>query len=50
MGDQDYENEYNERKKKLRVMHKKLKDSKEIQEIYHKIMGSDESATETSGN
>lgn len=40
MGDSDYEKSYLERKKKLRQLHKKLKDTKEIQEIYHKIMGS----------
>jgi hypothetical protein len=40
MGDSDYEKSYLERKKKLRQLHKKLKDTKEVQEIYHKIMGS----------
>ncbi|MDA3856003.1 MAG: hypothetical protein PF569_07100 [Candidatus Woesearchaeota archaeon] len=40
MGDQQYENDYLERKKRLRVLHQKLKDTKEVQEIYHKIMGS----------
>lgn len=42
MGDVEYEKEYNSRKKRLRDMHVKLKNSKEIQEIYHKIMGSAE--------
>lgn len=40
MGDPAYENEYLARKKKLRGLHQKLKDTKHIQEIYHKIMGS----------
>lgn len=43
MGDIDYENEYLARKKKLRKLHSSLKNSREIQEIYHKIMGSPES-------
>lgn len=43
MGDADYENEYIARKKKLRKLHSNLKNSREIQEIYHKIMGSSES-------
>lgn len=42
MGDQDYETEYLKRKQKLRSLHGKLKDTKHIQEIYHKIMGSAE--------
>ena len=42
MGDADYENEYLDRKKRLRELHKKLKDTKDVQEIYHKIMGSAE--------
>lgn len=50
MGDADYEKEYLERKQKLRDMHKRLKDSKEIQEIYHKIMGSEELGSESSSN
>ncbi len=40
MGDPEYEKEYISRKKKLRELHGKLKDTKHIQEIYHKIMGS----------
>ena len=40
MGDAEYEKEYLARKKKLRKLHSRLKDTKEIQEIYHKIMGS----------
>ncbi len=40
MGDPDYEKEYLARKKKLRAVHQNLKDRKKIQEIYHKIMGS----------
>jgi hypothetical protein len=40
MGDADYEKNYLERKKRLRVLHQKLKDTKDVQEIYHKIMGS----------
>ncbi len=47
MGDSEYEKEYLERKKKLRGLHKKLKDTKEVQEIYHKIMGSAESSTDS---
>jgi hypothetical protein len=39
MGDEAYEKEYLARKKRLREMHKKLKQSRELQEIYHKIMG-----------
>lgn len=46
MGDPEYEKEYIKRKKKLRDMHVKLKNSKEIQEIYHKIMGSTEDGGE----
>ncbi len=42
MGDVEYEKEYAQRKKKLRHLHQKLKDTKHIQEIYHKIMGSSE--------
>lgn len=38
MGDKAYEEEYLERKRRLREMHKKLKNSKEVQEVYHKIM------------
>lgn len=41
MGDADYEKAYLEKKKKLRILHQKLKDTKDVQEIYHKIMGSD---------
>jgi hypothetical protein len=44
MAENDYEKEYMERKKRLRILHTKLKDTKEIQEIYHKIMGSSEGA------
>ena len=40
MGDADYEKAYLERKKRLRDLHKKLRDTKDVQEIYHKIMGS----------
>jgi len=40
MGDADYEKEYLERKKRLKAMHKSLKNSRRVQEIYHKIMGS----------
>jgi len=46
MGDPEYEKEYLARKKKLRVLHDKLKDTKHIQEIYHKIMGSSEQTPE----
>lgn len=42
MGDPEYEKEYISRKQKLRELHGKLKDTKHIQEIYHKIMGSNE--------
>ena len=42
MGDSDYEKLYLKRKQELRKMHKKLKNSRDIQEIYHKLMGSDE--------
>ncbi len=42
MGDPEYEKLYLERKKRLRSMHNKLKNSREIQEIYHKLMGSEE--------
>lgn len=44
MGDSEYEKEYLERKKKLRSLHKRLKDTKDVQEIYHKIMGSIENS------
>ena len=47
MGDIDYDKEYLERKKKLKNLHKGLKDSKHIQEIYHKIMGSGEEGDTT---
>ncbi len=40
MGDAEYEKEYAERKKRLRKLHSRLKETKDIQEIYHKIMGS----------
>jgi hypothetical protein len=42
MADNDYEKEYRERKKRLRELHSRLRDTKEVQEIYHKIMGSGE--------
>ena len=45
MGDVDYEKEYAERKKRLRKLHSRLKETKDIQEIYHKIMGSVENET-----
>lgn len=48
MGDADYEKEYRKRKEKLRSIHKRLKETKENQEIYHKIMGSIEGTTEES--
>ena len=40
MADENYEEEYQKRKKKLRELHKKLKETKKVQEIYHKIMDS----------
>ncbi len=46
MGDPEYEKEYMERKKKLRKLHKRLVETKETQEIYHKIMGSDRETDE----
>jgi len=46
MGDLSYDKEYLERKKRLRVMHQKLKNSKSIQEIYHRIMGSGEASNQ----
>ena len=45
MGDLEYEKEYLKKKKKLKLMYTNLKNSKEIQEIYHKIMGSNESTS-----
>ena len=48
MVDSDYEKEYMQRKKKLRQLHTKLKDTKEVQEIYHKIMGSMEASNDNS--
>ena len=42
MGDVDYENDYLQKKQKLRGLHKRLKETKKVQEIYHKIMGSSE--------
>lgn len=42
MADLDYEKEYLEKKKRLRHLHTRLKDTKDVQEIYHKIMGSSE--------
>lgn len=50
MGDLDYEKEYLERKKRLRGLHGKLRDTKDIQEIYHKIMGSAEAHDQSSDN
>lgn len=49
MGDAEYEKEYMMRKQKLRHLHTKLKDTKHIQEIYHKIMGSNEGEGEADG-
>ncbi len=46
MGDPEYEKEYLEKKKRLREMHKRLKNSREIQEIYHKLMGYEEGESE----
>jgi hypothetical protein len=42
MGDSEYESEYLSRKERLRKLHQNLKRTKEVQEIYHKIMGSDQ--------
>jgi len=44
--------DYLEKKKKLRKLHQRLKDTKDNQEIYHKIMGSthDDEATEVDSN
>ena len=39
----DYEKEYRSRKKKLKNLHQRLKETKDVQEIYHRIMGSSES-------
>jgi hypothetical protein len=50
MGDAEYEKEYAMRKKKLRHLHQKLKDTKHIQEIYHKIMGSSEADASNDGD
>lgn len=47
MGDPDYEKEYLSRKERLRALHSRLKETKKTQEIYHKIMGSNEDETET---
>jgi hypothetical protein len=47
MGDTDYENDYLARKKRLRDLHKRLKETKDVQEIYHKIMGSAEGTQTT---
>lgn len=41
MGDLEYEKNYMNRKKQLRALHKRLYETKETQEIYHRIMGSD---------
>ncbi len=38
MGDHKYEEEYLERKKKLKEFHKKIKNSRKVQEIYHKLL------------
>ena len=46
MGDVDYEKGYLSRKKKLRMLHQRLKDTKRSQEIYHKIMGSADSTSD----
>ncbi|MCA9486024.1 hypothetical protein H6501_02780 [Candidatus Woesearchaeota archaeon] len=46
MADAEYEKEYMEKKRKLRSLHQNLKDTKNIQEIYHKIMGSTENSEE----
>lgn len=43
MADAEFEAEYNARKKKLKKLHENLKNSRETQEIYHRIMGSSES-------
>lgn len=47
MGDPEYEKEYLKRKKKLRMLHGRLKETKENQEIYHRIMGSQEGNDES---
>ena len=46
MGDVEYEKEYLDRKKKLRSLHSRLKATKDVQEIYHKIMGSQDTTSE----
>ncbi len=38
--------EYMQRKKKLRQLHQRLKETKDVQETYHKIMGSAEATDE----
>ena len=50
MGDTEYENDYLSKKKKLRSLHQKLRETKEVQEIYHKIMGSTEDSDKKDGD
>ena len=47
MGDVEYEKDYLKRKNDLRKLHRRLKETKDIQEIYHKIMGSIEGSDES---
>ena len=44
MGDFEYEKSYNKKKEWLREAHKKIKSSKKMQELYHKVMGTEEEA------
>ena len=50
MSDTDYHSEYLSRKKRLRNLHKRLRETKEVQEIYHKIMGSSEDSDKKEGD
>lgn len=49
-SDTDYHNSYLNKKKKLRELHKRLRETKEVQEIYHKIMGSSEDSDRKEGD
>lgn len=50
MTDADYHEDYISKKKRLRELHKRLRETKEVQEIYHKIMGSSEDSDKKEGD
>lgn len=46
MVDKQYEKEYLEKKERLKKFYESVKNNKEVQEIYHKLLHSDEEEDE----